>query len=102
MLIAALLQTIHRCCVTRIMWLTSFLTDPCNKKRRFHPFRGLRRIFRKKARHQHPGPELQDHSGVQQHVMLEGDGSPAQALDAHRSRSTSTLLSGEETAPRRR
>ncbi|XP_021919007.1 uncharacterized protein LOC110829533 isoform X3 [Zootermopsis nevadensis] len=34
--------------------------------------------------------------------MLEGDGSPAQALDAHRSRSTSTLLSGEETAPRRR
>jgi len=86
--------------------ITSCLTDPCNKKRRFHPFRGLRRIFRKKARQQHAGAsagsELQDHEAAQDHVMLESGGTPVQVLDAHRSRSTSTLLSGEDTGPRRR
>ncbi|XP_023705506.1 uncharacterized protein LOC111863422 isoform X3 [Cryptotermes secundus] len=80
--------------------------DPCNKKRRFHPFRGLRRIFRKKARHQHAGSaaasELQEHEAAQDHVMLDSGGTPIQALDAHRSRSTSTLLSGEDAGSRRR
>lgn len=80
--------------------------DPGNKKRRFHPFRGLRRIFRKKARHQHPGvvasSETHDHDAAQDHAMIERGGTPVQALDAHRSRSTSTLLSGEDAGPRRR
>jgi len=80
--------------------------DPGNKKRRFHPFRGLRRIFRKKARHQHPGvvasSETHDHDATRDHAILERGGTPVQALDAHRSRSTSTLLSGEDAGPRRR
>ncbi|KAJ9595323.1 hypothetical protein L9F63_027292, partial [Diploptera punctata] len=83
-------------------WLNKIISNPSNKKRRFHPFRGLRRIFRKKVRHQHSGTsELQDPEVVQTHNMLEA-GTPVQALDAHRSRSTSTLLSGDESCPRRR
>jgi len=80
--------------------------DPGNKKRRFHPFRGLRRMFRKKVRHQHPGvvasSETHDHEAAQDHAMLERGGTPVQALEAHRSRSTCTLLSGEDAGPRRR
>lgn len=45
---------------------------------------------------------MHDHDAGQDHVMLESGGTPVQALDAHRSRSTSTLLSGEDAGPRRR
>ncbi|KAJ4446496.1 hypothetical protein ANN_13192 [Periplaneta americana] len=79
-----------------------YRVDACSKKRRFHPFRGLRRIFRKKARHQHASatPDMQDAESAHEHALLDAD-TPVQ-LDAHRSRSTSTLLSGDDAGPRRR
>nr|CAD7441885.1 unnamed protein product [Timema bartmani] len=64
-----------------------------SKRRRFHPFRGLRRMFRRKGRHS--GSEL-----AETPEKLSANETVA-ALDSHRSRSTSELLAGDEPNRRR-
>nr|CAD7197729.1 unnamed protein product [Timema douglasi] len=65
-----------------------------SKRRRFHPFRGLRRMFRRKGRHS--GSELAE---TPEKLSTE---ETVAALDSHRSRSTSELLAGDEPNRRRR
>nr|CAD7430597.1 unnamed protein product [Timema monikensis] len=65
-----------------------------SKRRRFHPFRGLRRMFRRKGRQS--GSELAE---TPEKLSTE---ETVAALDSHRSRSTSELLAGDEPNRRRR
>lgn len=77
--------------------ISIFLFAEPSKKRRFHPFRGLRKMFRRKIRH----------SGSDEAVPEAGDkdaqenGSQGSGKDQHRSRSTSELLAGDEPARRK-
>ncbi|XP_044737501.1 uncharacterized protein LOC123299242 isoform X2 [Chrysoperla carnea] len=82
-----------------------------SKKRRFHPFRGLRKMFRRKVRHSSvgavgstgtgggglSGDEFNIHGGLD--TTTPEPETPN--MDSHRSRSTSELLAGDEPTRRK-
>ncbi|XP_063228272.1 uncharacterized protein LOC134534122 isoform X2 [Bacillus rossius redtenbacheri] len=71
--------------------MTTELSRNESKRRRFHPLRGLRRMFRRKARHS--GCELPEAADPLR---------PEDEADPHRSRSASELLAADEAVCRRR
>lgn len=69
-----------------------------SKKRRFHPFRGLRKMFRRGGKVRNAGSE--ETVPVEGNVVVQDDNSSS-AKDSHRSRSTSELLAGDEPTRRK-